>query len=125
MSRLPADAYSIVACYAGDRLAEATPDPYPAAASALPDASHAVYICVDADGVVDYVGSVARSDDGGLRARFAEHLRTKPRARYWTAIHVVALSPDTATVDVRTIEGRIGSHLQPAGNHRLPRPRAA
>ena len=84
-----------------------------------PDLSSAVYIALDYDGVVRYVGSVDRTH-GGLPERIAEHRRNRFESRYWVSLWVVSLRPETPRETVRRIEGAIGRALTPVDGHRLP-----
>ena len=101
-------------------LAKPHPRRYPVAVETLPDAERAVYIAVDAEDQVRYVGSVARCGAGALRQRINEHLQLRPSALTWTGVWVVELHPGTPRETVRWAESLIGEELSPTDNARLP-----
>jgi hypothetical protein len=114
--------YGVCARYAGDALLERDEHAYQiGSGEALPGYSCAVYIAIGVDGGVDYVGSVDRTMAGADRRRLAEHLKDNERFRNWATMYLVPLRPDTPHAAVLDIEGRIGAHLGPTRNRRLPK----
>lgn len=118
--------YLVAARIAGDHLAGYVPVPYRLAGPAphtLPLRAKAVYIAVDATGVVRYVGSVCRPRRAAVRERTTEHVREWFKRRNWATVYVVPLHPTTPSSIVKDVEGRIGRRLEPTDNRRLPAPR--
>lgn len=114
--------YAICARYAGDYLLCADDTAYAIGAGAeLPDYECAVYIAIDMEGRVDYVGSVSRVGVRGAATRLREHLADNARLRAWNMLMLVPLHPATPREAVLRIEGRVGAHLGPSRNRRLPR----
>lgn len=79
----------------------------------------AVYIAIDEEGEVSYVGSVCRVNSQGLRGRISEHLRSS-RGRTWRFISIVPLRSGTPLSQVRLLEGRIARILEPHSTFRIP-----
>jgi hypothetical protein len=111
--------YSDLTWWASPWLAEPHLESYRLSLSGIPDVAKAVYIAFSCDGVVRYVGSVARSGPA-LRSRFRDHLTNRVDSRYWTHLWVVEFKSDTPVSVVRCLEGIIGRTLNPTDNHRLP-----
>jgi hypothetical protein len=77
----------------------------------------AIYIVLDMNERVVYVGSVSRDDERGLSRRLQEHgLR-----HGWKWLVVIPLVPSTPTTRVRELEGAVGAVLRPTHNRRLPK----
>lgn len=113
--------YRICARYAGTNLLRLDERRYAIGAGEdLPDYSCAVYIAIDVDGNVDYVGSVRRTSGAAARQRLAEHLADNARFRAWAEMMLIPLSPGTPHSMVLKTEGRVGAHLAPRRNKRLP-----
>jgi hypothetical protein len=108
-------AYEALAALAGARLSRPLPARY-AVDGALPLCSSAVYVILDADLRVRYVGSVARADPDALRRRVREH----GARQGWRWAVVIPLLAETPAREVRRIEGVIGRALFPPDNRRLP-----
>src|SRR4051794_21836913 len=105
--------YRTLAQYAGEHLAATWAEPIAIGAGApLPDCSAGVYVAIDVDGSVAYVGSFYRPGDSrGGASRISEHLRNSSRFRSWNLLYIFPLKADTSLSDVRRIEGRVGAHL--------------
>jgi hypothetical protein len=117
--------YRVAAGIAGDYCAGYVPAPYRLAGPVphtLPLREKAIYIAVDAAGVIRYVGSVCRPRRTAIRERATEHLREWFKRRNWTTVYVVPLDAATPSTAVKQIEGRIGRRLEPTDNRRLPAP---
>lgn len=115
--------YRIISSYAGRWLSWSHPWPLPAVLPFPLRVTAAVYVVIDGEGRICYVGSVCRGPGSGLADRLAEHLDDPDKRARWQAVWVVPLRPHTAPAEVRRIEGVIGAHLQPYGSRRLPMPR--
>lgn len=102
-------------------LEDLRPTPFDPLKDRLPDAASAVYIATDRHGNVLYVGSVRRGTSRALRARIAEHLRQRPEATEWCRIWVMRVQDGLSRSTVHWVEARVGRHLRPSGNRRLPR----
>jgi hypothetical protein len=114
--------YRICARYAGDHLLRLDETAYAIGLGAtVPEYSCAIYIAVDATGKVDYVGSVDRAGERGAERRLTEHLRSNVRLRTWDILRLIPLQPGTPHDVVLRIEGRVGAHLNPTRNQRLPK----
>jgi hypothetical protein len=114
--------YRICARYAGEWLLASDDRTYAiGSGEELPDYSCAVYIAYGTDGIVDYVGSVDRALPGGAHQRLSEHLRDNERFRSWNGVVLIPLQPGTPHRAVLQTEGRVGAHLAPRRNRRLPR----
>lgn len=122
MSEVPSLNYGALAHYASSYLLESWPDPiHIGAGEAIPDCDAAVYVAIDVQGNVAYVGSACRPDGGRAAAqRLAEHLRRHDRFQQWDYLYLFPLRGDTPLPMVRRIEGRIGRHLRPSENMSLP-----
>jgi len=119
--RIDHGTYMETAALLGPLLAAIRPTPFELTGDDLPAAASAVYIAVDEHDEVVYVGSVRRSNDRALRRRVAEHRRDRPEARTWRRLWVLLLVDTAGTGDVRWAEARVGRHLRPHDNRRLPR----
>jgi hypothetical protein len=115
--------YRVAASLAGHHLVGYLPKPYRIAGPAphaLPLRAKAIYVVVDAAGVIRYVGSVCRPRRTAIRERTAEHVTEWFKRQNWSTVYVLPLDPATPSVTVKQIEGRIGRRLQPLDNRRLP-----
>jgi hypothetical protein len=111
--------YRVAAAMAGEYRAGYLPAPYRLAGPVphmLPLRPRAIYIAVDAGGVIRYVGSVCRPRRTAVCERAAEHVRKWFKQRNWTTVYVVPLAPTTPSAVVKQIEGRIGHRLKPVDN---------
>jgi hypothetical protein len=113
--------YRVLCGYAGPSLSSPHPWPVPAAVPFPIEAAAAVYIIEDDAGKCCYVGSVSRGPCG-LADRLAEHLDDPYKRAHWHTVWVIRLQPETATPEVRRIEGVVGAHLGPYLARRLPIP---
>jgi hypothetical protein len=107
--------YDALAAMAGIWLASSLPVRYPVDGR-MPRASSAVYVVLDADCRLRYVGSVARADPDALRRRIREHGNRDG----WRWAVVIPLAPNTPVREVRRIEGAVGRAVFPSDNRRLP-----
>ncbi len=79
----------------------------------------AVYIIIDDDGYVAYVGSVCREGDFAVCDRMKEHSKISGRNK-WDRVHILPLNSDLPESEVRKIEGKVGKRLNPYDNQKLP-----
>lgn len=78
-----------------------------------------IYIAVDEDDRVRYVGKVCRSDGQGFDARFANH--DQP-VEDWPRVWLVPLRPNVADLIVRAVEALFIQILRPTDNIVRPTP---
>lgn len=88
-----------------------------AAASRVPMVGCAIYLAVDARGVVDYIGKVDRRGSSGVATRLAEHLRQSRRKRQvWRWLWVVPLTAEITAVEIAALERSLIRAFRPLGN---------
>lgn len=90
------------------------PDRDDAGLSSMAVMASGVYVVVDAERTVVYVGKVTRDDPGGLRDRFRRHHAARP---WWAALWVLRFSDDCDAHVVLRAEARLIAAYQPVGNH--------
>ncbi|MFF0397417.1 hypothetical protein ACFYSJ_16910 [Streptomyces sp. NPDC005248] len=113
--------YMALADLCGPDLLRALPDELAPSPEAMPDASCAVYIAVDAAGDVCYVGSVCRPGNSrGLASHVSEYLHDLTKTDKWRGVYALPLRPETSEPEVRRIGGDIAGWLLPYDRERWP-----
>ena len=79
----------------------------------LPNLGWGLYIAVDAEGRVAYVGKVTRPHDGGFRDRYRNHHVETAR---WESVWVVPIHRTLTVAEVEEIEATVISFLAPYQN---------
>jgi len=83
--------------------------------------SKCIYIVVDGNSDVAYVGSVATRQNGdGVCARMREHIR-KPERAHWEYLYILPLRESTSDENIRRLEGLVGRRLRRYDEGRLPK----
>ncbi len=77
-----------------------------------------LYFALDLYGELDYIGSAARAEEGGLADRVLKH--TNPRRSRWRSFYLLPLREETPTPLVRDIEGDCIRRFRPPGNVIVP-----
>ena len=77
-----------------------------------------VYFALNLYGELDYIGSAARADEGGLASRVLKH--NNPRRARWRSFYLLPLRNETPTPVVRDIEGECIRRFKPPGNVIIP-----
>ncbi|MGW0965803.1 hypothetical protein [Streptomyces sp. NPDC002516] len=114
--------YTALAALCGTALLESMPEERSVDPDSLPSASCAVYIAVDADGAVCYIGSVCRPRDAhGLSNHISEYVLKLPKAQKWKGLYVLPLRSTTSELEVRRITGDIVGWMIPYDRERWPR----
>lgn len=113
--------YAALTDLCGPYLIRAIPEEFPSDPDLMPDSSCSVYIAVDPQGRVCYVGSVCRPKDGrGLASHLGEYLHDLPKTEKWRGIHILPLRSDTPEPEVRRIGGEVAGWLLPYDRERWP-----
>jgi len=79
------------------------------------DFSNVVYIVLDAQNVVAYVGSTNRS----ISERLSEHVKIDNRSN-WIRVMIIPLKAGLLDSELRMYEGMVGRRLRPYNNSKLP-----
>jgi len=77
--------------------------------------SKVVYIVLDAQNVVAYVGSTNRS----ISERLSEHVKIDNRSN-WIRVMIIPLKAGLLDSELRMYEGMVGRRLRPYNNSKLP-----
>lgn len=72
-----------------------------------------VYVVVDADDVVQYIGKVCREDPSAIRDRFANHHASRDT---WDGVWLLPLRDDCPNHVVETLEASMIRAYRPTGN---------
>lgn len=81
--------------------------------------SKAVYIILDSQKNICYVGSVSRMDDGALASRMREHA-TLPNRQHWHSVMILPIKKEVPETEVRKLEGLVARRLRPHDSGRHP-----
>ncbi|MGW0669913.1 hypothetical protein [Streptomyces sp. NPDC002746] len=81
--------------------------------SVLDEVLAGLYLAVDADGRLRWLGKAHR--DGGIGARLRDHLRHPERARVFTGVFVVAADPFSPPQAIEAAEGRAADAMRLRG----------
>ena len=81
--------------------------------------SKAVYIILDVDGFVTYVGSVNGIGKARLSERMKEHSRINGRAK-WDKVMIIPLVDDVTQNEVFKYEGMVAALLKPYDSKKSP-----
>ncbi len=79
----------------------------------------AVYIILDSQRCISYVGSVCRNEAGALGSRMREHA-TVPNRQHWNSVMILPIKPDVPESEVRKLEGLVARRLRPNDPGRHP-----
>lgn len=79
----------------------------------------AVYIVLDAQRIICYVGSVSRVDAGALGSRMREHANV-PNRQHWHSVMILPVKPEVPESEVRKLEGLVARRLRPYDLGRHP-----
>ena len=79
----------------------------------------AVYIVLDSQRNICYVGSVSRSDAGALGSRMKEHSMI-PNRQHWDSVMILPIKPEVPEGEVRKLEGLVARRLRPYDLGRHP-----
>jgi hypothetical protein len=122
MVRMTPQTFWAACVLAGDWRKGYLPDPINLLAEPhYPRVRKAVYVAVDRDGHVAYVGRVCRPGDlAAVGSRIREHVRTVAKEAVWAQLYVIPLANDTPPEAVALVEGLVGRRLQPYQSRRLP-----
>ena len=74
-----------------------------------------VYVVLDAQNVVAYVGSTNRT----IAERLSEHVKIDNRSN-WTRVMIIPLKSGLQDSELRMYEGIVGRRLRPYNNSKLP-----
>lgn len=79
----------------------------------------AVYIVLDSQNNICYVGSVSRVDAGALSSRMKEHAMV-PNRQHWHTVMILPIKPEVPESEVRKLEGLVARRLRPYDSGRHP-----